>query len=308
MGGGLLLVDKPAGLTSFDVVRRVRSLCRTRKVGHTGTLDPFATGVLPICVGSATRLAGLLTDGDKTYEATVALGVSTDTLDLDGRVVATRPVDPALTEAQFKRILAQFTGSIQQTPPMYSAVKIKGKRLYQYAREGRAVERPSREVTVHELTLLAWTPPRATIRVRCSKGTYVRVLAADIGEALGCGAHLVSLRRTRVGPFGIEGARTLEALERMADSGDLDGAMIPLVEVVPHLPRIQVSGAQVRRVKHGNPVSLQLDAQSDTPAPGDSVRLCHGARLLAVGVVSGLRATGSGRAWTVQPRIVFPDS
>ena len=240
---GILVIDKPVGPTSYDVVRRVqRALHRllgfTRpkdlKIGHGGTLDPLASGVLPVCVGEGTKIAAFLLDADKEYEAEVRFGVQTDTLDAAGVVLAESPVHH-LTEVIVLAALAGFRGAIEQVPPMYSALKHKGRPLYAYAREGQDIARSSRSLTIHELVLQAWTPPAtARLRIRCSKGTYVRVLAADLGLVLGVGAHLAGLRRTASGPFNLAQAVTLEDLERDALAGRLP-VQVGLADALGHL-------------------------------------------------------------------------
>ncbi|KAB2921992.1 MAG: tRNA pseudouridine(55) synthase TruB, partial [Dechloromonas sp.] len=194
---GVLLLDKPLGLTSNDALQKARRLFSAAKGGHTGTLDPAATGLLPLCFGEATKFSADLLDADKTYEAVVQLGVTTDSGDAEGQVVATAPV--TVGEAEVRQALPRFTGAIEQIPPMHSALKRNGRPLYELARKGIEVERAPRAVTIHGLELLDFAGDRLTLRVRCSKGTYIRVLAADLGQALGCGAHLVGLRRTAVG-------------------------------------------------------------------------------------------------------------
>jgi tRNA pseudouridine55 synthase len=196
---GLLLVDKPAGITSHDVVDRIRRAAGTRKVGHTGTLDPGATGLLVLCLGVATRLSEHLTGLDKVYEGAMRLGLVTDSYDMDGKVTAESPVTANLTMADIQSACDRFAGEIMQVPPMVSAVKVGGERLYKRARQGEVVERAARQVTVREFHVLSYKAPDAQIRVRCTRGTYVRSLCHDVGQALGCGAILASLRRTFVG-------------------------------------------------------------------------------------------------------------
>lgn len=217
---GVLLLDKPAGLSSNHALQRARRALDARKAGHTGTLDPFATGLLVCCFGRATKLSGLLLEADKAYEATLQLGVETDSGDLTGEPVATA-TDFAITPEQVYAILPQFTGAIQQIPPMYSALKRDGKPLYEYARQGIELERPPRDVTIHQLEVLALSPTEIRIFVRCSKGTYIRTLAQDIGRALGCYAHLTALRRTQVGPFSIDHAVELETLQNHSHGDSL---------------------------------------------------------------------------------------
>ena len=216
---GVLLLDKPLGWTSNDALQKVKWLLRAEKAGHTGTLDPLATGVLPLCFGAATKFSQTQLEADKTYEATACLGVRTSTADAEGSVIDTRPV--CVDDAMLSRVIAQFTGVIRQTPPMHSALKKDGRALYEYARAGIEVEREAREVRIAELaaTLVRESPDRVLIKmhVRCSKGTYIRTLAEDVGEALGCGAHLIALRRTETGGFGLSECVTLETLEGMPE-------------------------------------------------------------------------------------------
>jgi tRNA pseudouridine55 synthase len=215
---GVLLLDKPLGLSAQAAVAKVKWLLAAEKAGHTGTLDPLATGLLPICLGAATKLAQVHLDADKGYEAVLRLGVRTRTGDAEGEVVARAPVDPALLTAEhLDRVARRFTGEIEQIPPMHSALKKDGRALYEYARAGVEVERPARRVTIHALTLapVPDDPTALTLRARCSKGTYVRTLAEDIGQALGCGAHLIALRRTATGGLSLSDAITVDALQAL---------------------------------------------------------------------------------------------
>ena len=248
----MLLLDKPRGLTSNAALLRAKRLYNAEKAGHTGTLDPLASGLLPICFGVATRFAQFLLDAPKRYVATVRFGVTTTTQDAEGEVTATKPV--AFARADLEAALRRFTGAIIQTPPAHSALKFEGRPHYEYARRGIDVPRAPREVTIHALELLDWTPPDATVDVACSKGTYVRTLAADLGDALGCGAHLAALRRTASGGFDIADAVTLEALEAMAEPLR-DAALLPARVLVDHLPRLSVSGEAARRFVQGQPVA-----------------------------------------------------
>jgi tRNA pseudouridine55 synthase len=280
---GVLIIDKPAGPTSFDVVRQVRSLLRVKKVGHTGTLDPMATGVLPICLGEATKVAGFITEGDKAYDATVRLGVETDTQDAEGKVLSEKPVPP-LNAAMLEAALAGFRGTFDQVPPMYSAVKVAGKRLYELARAGEEVERASRRVTVYELTLRDFNATRLQLSVRCSKGFFVRTLAYDLGRALGCGAHLEFLRRTASGPFTLAQALPLAEVQTLLqqDKEALAKRLLPLSESLTNMPALKVSAADATRVAHGVPL--------EAPAMPGRVRVVgpDGA-LLAVAEVAGGR-------------------
>jgi tRNA pseudouridine55 synthase len=249
---GVLVIDKPAGPTSFDVVRQVRSLLKVKKAGHTGTLDPMATGVLPICLGSATRIAGLISEGRKSYDAVIRLGVVTDTQDASGTKVAESPV-PALSESLLESALARFRGKLLQVPPMYSAVKIGGKRLYGLARAGREVPREPRPVEVHELKLRDFSSTEITVSLTCSKGFYARTLAHDIGAALECGAHLKSLRRTASGPFTLQEAIPLDEIKAVLEQGRAV-TLVPTANALEHLPAVRVSAEDARRVAHGVPI------------------------------------------------------
>lgn len=216
---GILLLDKPVGPSSNQALQRARRALHARKAGHAGTLDPFATGLLVCCLGRATKLATPLLESDKVYEATMVLGIETDSGDLTGAVVSKSEdaTVSAIAQADIDAALAQFRGEIEQIPPMHSALKHKGKPLYHYARQGTEIERPARQVTIHQLELISHEQARVRIRVACSKGTYIRTLAQDIGRVLGCGAHLEALHRTVVGPFSVAQATGLEALENMSD-------------------------------------------------------------------------------------------
>lgn len=216
---GVILLDKPLGLSSNDALQKVRRLLRAEKAGHTGTLDPLATGLLPLCFGAATKFSQVSLDADKRYTATLKLGQTTTTGDAEGEVVQTRPVTPEQVNAPRIQAACQaFTGEISQVPPMHSALKHQGRALYEYAREGIEIERPARDVTIHAIDILRWQDDVLELDVRCSKGTYIRTLAQDIGEQLGCGAHLIGLRRTGSGGVSLQGAVTLEALLAMSET------------------------------------------------------------------------------------------
>lgn len=274
---GVLVVDKPSGPTSFDVVRRVRGLLKVKKAGHTGTLDPIATGVLPVCIGDATKIQGFITEADKEYEACVRLGVSTETQDAAGKVTAERPVPP-LAREDLQRTLATFLGEIEQLPPMHSARKVGGKRLYELARKGEEVERERRKVTIDELDLIDWRPPDLIIHVRCSRGTYVRTLAHDLGEKLGCGGHLRWLRRTRTGPFTLDEAVGLDTLMELVHQGKRDeiaARLVPMREALASMPEIQLPARYARSVSFGHPLDIgDLRTLRAPPFPrGRRVRL-----------------------------------
>ncbi|MBC7263165.1 MAG: tRNA pseudouridine(55) synthase TruB [Chloroflexi bacterium] len=257
---GILNLDKPAGWTSHDVVAQVRRITGQKRVGHAGTLDPMATGVLLLCVGQATRLAEYLMQSTKVYQARVRLGVSTDTYDAEGRVVATSndiPTDRAIVE----RALLQFVGVIEQVPPMFSAIKHQGQPLYARARRGEAMEVAARPVHVHEIQLTEWMPPELEFTVTCGKGTYVRSLAHDLGQALGCGAHLVALRRLSVGSFRAEDAVTLAELEDAAEKGHWTKLLVPMDEAVKQYPAVVLSENDFARVIHGQQITLPVPVQ-----------------------------------------------
>ena len=238
---GVLLLDKPVGMTSNQALQAVKRLFQARKAGHTGSLDPLASGLLPLCFGEATKMSAFLLDADKEYAATCRLGVRTRTADAEGEVIETRPV-PALTPARIETGLAGFRGGIQQIPPMYSALKHRGQRLYDLARDGIEVPRAARPVTIHELKLVAMTQDSLELKVRCSKGTYVRTLVEDIAAALGSVAHVHALRRSAVGPYGVRlPMHPLDALRaRAAESAPLDGLLLPVDSAVAHWPAVSL--------------------------------------------------------------------
>ena len=250
---GVLLLDKAQGMTSNDALQKARRLFSAAKGGHTGTLDPMATGLLPLCFGEATKFSADLLDADKTYEAVLKLGVTTDTGDAEGKVTATVPVD--VSEAEILAVLPRFVGDIQQIPPMHSALKRDGRPLYELARKGIEVERAPRAVRIHAIECLAFAGDTLSLRVSCSKGTYIRVLAADIGQVLGCGAHLIGLRRTVVGDLDLAKAVSLAELEGVPE--ELRGArLLPIDALLQSLPRVDLDGAEANRFSHGNPVAL----------------------------------------------------
>ena len=251
---GVLFIDKPVGLTSNGVLGVIKRLYNADKAGHTGTLDPFATGLLPVALGDATKFSGHLLDADKTYLATMRLGVTTTTADLEGEIKQTRPVE--VSDAQLAAALARYLGPISQIPPMYSALKRDGKPLYEYARAGETLEREARHVTIHALDLIAREGESVSFRVSCSKGTYVRTLAEDIGETLGCGAHLTALRREGTGGFHLEGALTLEQLQAMDMAARL-AALKPVDALISALPSVQLDTELAARLRQGQRLPLQ---------------------------------------------------
>jgi tRNA pseudouridine55 synthase len=252
---GILLLDKPAGLTSNAALQEVKKLYRARKAGHTGSLDPLATGLLPICFGEATKISGFLLDADKHYRVQCRLGERTNTGDSEGEVLERRPVE-AVTEAALREAIEGFLGDIEQIPPMYSALKHKGERLYNLARQGLEVEREPRTVTIYALELLGFTGDHAELMVHCSKGTYVRTLVEDIGEILGCGAHVSALRRLGVGPFDESGMHDMEALEALASEGypALDRLLLPIEAGLAQWPGVSLSGDAAFYLRQGQPV------------------------------------------------------
>lgn len=250
---GVLLLDKRIGMTSNDALQKARRLFSAAKGGHTGTLDPLATGLLPLCFGEATKFSADLLDADKTYEALLKLGVTTDSGDAEGVVTATAEV--SVDAARIADVLPQFTGAIQQVPPMHSALKRDGRPLYELARQGIEVEREARAVTIHAIECLTFSGDMLTLRVSCSKGTYIRVLAADIGNALGCGAHLTALRRTVVGNLTLDKAVTLAELDTV-DEGGRAALLLPVDALLQSLPIVTLEGGEANRFKHGNPVAL----------------------------------------------------
>ena len=252
MINGIVIIDKEAGFTSHDVVAKLRGICGQRKIGHTGTLDPEATGVLPVCLGSATKLCDMLTDRNKEYVAELLLGIETDTQDTTGEVLAERPVE--VSETEVNQVCESFIGQYDQIPPMYSALKVNGKKLYELAREGKEVERKARPVTIHELEILECRLPVIKMRVACSKGTYIRTLCADIGVKLGCGGAMKSLRRTRAGGFALEEALTLGKLQQLKDEGRLLEAVRPVDSVFSDCPVLHIKMDVRALLENGNPI------------------------------------------------------
>jgi tRNA pseudouridine55 synthase len=252
---GVLVVDKPVGLTSHDVVQVIRKGTNIRRAGHTGTLDPRASGVLVILVGPAVRLSEYVSASDKRYQAILRLGTSTDTYDAEGRVTSTNPVD--ITEEQFEEALKQFIGEIEQVPPPYSAVKVKGRKAYEMAREGEEVDLAPRKINVYNLELLEWAPPEAVIDVYCSSGTYVRSLAHDLGNRLGCGAHLIGLRRTKSGRFTLRDAVPLRRLRDAFEAGNWYQFLIPAAEALSDWTAVELNVEQVEAIRHGHRVPAE---------------------------------------------------
>lgn len=274
---GVLLVDKPAGPTSFDIVKQVKRLAQTRSAGHTGTLDPAATGLLVVCLGDATRIVQFLQEGEKEYEARVRFGVTTDTLDAEGRVIEERDAS-GLREEDVRAAVDRLVGVQSQVPPMYSALKKDGVRLYDLAREGIEVERDAREIVVSEARFVSWEPPDATFVVRCSKGTYIRSIAQALGEELGPGAHLAALRRTASGALHVGDAMTLDALDTAVREGGREVVSARLVSVeqgLEDLPAIRLDERLAASVSFGNALAAAdlARVRATAPSRGRRVRL-----------------------------------
>ncbi|WP_339145846.1 MULTISPECIES: tRNA pseudouridine(55) synthase TruB [unclassified Sutcliffiella] len=255
---GILILNKPKGFTSHDCVFKVRKILKTKKVGHTGTLDPEVTGVLPICIGRATKVVEFLTAEEKTYIAEVTIGTATTTEDQTGEVVEEKSVDNPIPKEKILSVLHQLKGEIEQTPPMYSAVKINGKKLYEYAREGKVIDRPSRKVTIHDIFLtsdITYIEERGQVRfsfqVNCSKGTYVRTLAVQIGELLGYPAHMSYLTRVSSGNFTIDHAITLEQLSELAEKGAVGEHLLPMEKALSSLPKLDINDKVAEKVYNG---------------------------------------------------------
>jgi tRNA pseudouridine55 synthase len=252
---GVLVVDKPIGMTSHDVVQVIRRGTGIRRAGHTGTLDPRASGVLVVLVGPAVRLSEYVSASDKRYQATIRLGSSTDTYDADGTFTSSEVSVDDITEDRFVEVLEKFIGEIVQVPPPYSAVKVKGKKAYEMARQGEDVNLEPRTIPVYSLEVLEWAPPEVVIDVYCSSGTYVRSLAHDLGKELGCGAHLVGLRRTKSGRFTLRDAVPLRRLQESFDAGDWYRHLIPAAEALADWPAIELDADEVELVRHGHRVA-----------------------------------------------------
>ncbi len=298
---GLLLVDKTPGPTSHDAVQRARRILKERRIGHCGTLDPDATGLLLLPVGLTTRLTRFLIHAPKVYEGTVRFGIATDTYDASGRVLSEAPVDD-LTEDRIAAAMTRFVGTFEQKLPAYSARKVGGVKLYELARRGEEVPETSKEVTVYELTITGpLAGDRLPFRLACASGTYARAIAHDLGAELGCGGHLASLRRTAIGPFPVEDALELDDIAGRVERGEsLGAAWIPMSRVPLPFSELTLDATQERRVEHGQTVLAKgLDAEE-----GDWVKLVDGRRDL-VAVASVSERLGDGRMTVLQPRVVF---
>ncbi len=280
---GILLLDKPIGMTSNAALQRVKRLFNANKAGHTGSLDPMASGLLPLCLGEATKVSGFLLDSDKHYTGTAKLGERTDSGDADGVVVQTRPVE-SYSETQIVEIFSQFTGEISQIPPMHSAIKVDGQPLYKLAHQGIEIERKPRQVEIFSLSLLAQREHELDIDVHCSKGTYIRTLLQDIGEQLGCGAHLNVLRRTGAGPFDIENSITLAELEQLAEEGfaDMDARLLPMESALIDWPQVKLTEDSTHYLRQGQAVQV-----AKAPTRGWVCLFANDDRFLGVGQILG---------------------
>jgi tRNA pseudouridine55 synthase len=296
---GVLNINKPSGWTSHDVVAKLRGGLKGNRIGHAGTLDPAATGVLPVLIGRATRIAEYLLEWDKEYQAVLRLGQTTDTLDATGTVLSEASTD-GLTDESIRSAFARFQGEIDQLPPMYSAVKVAGMPLYKAARAGKTIERTLRQVTVYDLPILNIHGRDVIFRVRCSKGTYVRTLCADIGEVLGVGGHLLELERLRVGPLHVEQACTIDEALDSVRIGRISHRLLALDEALDHIPALMVTQAAAERARHGVPIPFHAVQWDSFSTPGLSlgrrvVRLKDpSARLLGIGLVQGDSSSADG--------------
>ncbi len=282
---GILNINKPSGITSHDVVAKLRRYLRKTKIGHTGTLDPMASGVLPLCIGQATKIAQFISSGDKEYHAIGKLGLQTDTLDKTGQTINQHDASK-ITENDINDILPEFRGSIEQTPPMYSALKKNGQRLYNLARQGITVERPPRPVQIKRLEMADFSHPYFSLEIECSTGTYIRSLVADIGQKLGCGAILWELVRTRCSYFQIKNSVTLEQAQELIEQNQLSSALIDLNRALDHLPRVIISDSGVKLVQNGVVLTTEsiLDFSAKEIEEGSVIRvMSHDYKLIALG-------------------------
>lgn len=274
MYNGVINIYKEKGFTSHDVVAKLRGILQQKKIGHTGTLDPDAVGVLPVCLGNATRLADMLTDRDKEYEAVMRLGISTDTQDMTGTVLEKKAVRCSAKEVE--EAVRFFVGGYEQVPPMYSALKVNGKRLYELARAGQEVERKPRSVRLYDIQILSMALPEVCLRVSCSKGTYIRTLCHDIGARLGCGAAMSALKRTKSGCFTLDTAVTLSELEKLKDEGEVGNILIPVDAMFEELAQVHVPDIYSKAVQNGNLFSLHQIMERRMFGPDEEVRVYGG--------------------------------
>jgi tRNA pseudouridine55 synthase len=288
---GVILLDKPVGISSNRALQKVRGIFQARKGGHTGSLDPFATGMLPICLGEASKTAAFMLEAGKTYRATALLGEATTTGDIEGELIQTCPI-PEITAEKLTQTFDQFIGEIEQVPPMYSALKHEGKPLYEYARAGIEIDRPARPVTIHKIELLEWQLPKLTFDVHCSKGTYIRTLAEDIAKALGSCAHLIGLRRLEVEPFEKHPMVTLEQLQEARDNDTgLQDYLLPIDVGLPDWPRVDLNELQLGKFMHGNrfPFSTEKNHIGNVRVYGPSAELLGLAVISEDGVLKPMR-------------------
>ena len=306
---GVLLLDKPVGWSSNQAVQKVRWLFQARKAGHTGTLDPFATGMLPICLGEASKTAAFMLDAGKTYEASARLGEATSTGDIEGEVIRRAAVDIPGTE-RIEQVMAQFTGVIEQVPPMYSALKHRGRPLYELAREGKEVERAPRPVTIHRLELLDWEAPDLRFRVRCSKGTYVRTLAEDIAGRLGSCAHLKALRRLEVEPFREDGMVSLEDLENAVENGKADSFLLPVDSGLSGWPVVKLDEARAELERSGD-VAARISDPLINPlasvAESAQFYMVQGAEAMDDKDYAAAVAAYARKVWGDEPEVIVLD-
>ena len=267
---GVIVIRKEKGFTSHDVVAKLRGILHMKKIGHTGTLDPDAEGVLPVALGKATRLVDMITDKEKTYEAVMRLGVVTDTQDMSGTVLS-QTEDISVTEEELRTVIGSFVGDYMQVPPMYSALKVNGKKLYELAREGKTVERKARPVHFYEIEILDINLPLVHFCVTCSKGTYIRTLCHDIGEKLGCGAAMETLLRTKVGRFTLDDAITLAQAEEAVQAGEIESKVVGIEQILAEYPRVCCTEAGDRLLANGNPLVQALVSAEEK---GGWIRMC----------------------------------
>lgn len=298
MLNGVIIIYKEAGFTSHDVVAKMRGICKQKKIGHTGTLDPQATGVLPVCLGSGTKLCDMLTDKDKEYIAELRLGVETDTQDLTGQVLKETVVQ--VSEQEVRDAILQFQGAYDQIPPMYSALKVNGKKLYELAREGKEVERKARRVQILEIEIIEMTLPVVKMRVACSKGTYIRTLCADIGEKLGCGGAMQSLQRTKVGNFTLERSLTLSELEKLRDQNRLEEILFPVESAFAECPTLHVTKEFVKLIDNGNSFFPSQTVEKTVHKVGEWVKVCR-----EDGTFVGVYAFEKDRKWYKPVKMFF---
>ncbi len=274
---GIIVVHKEKGFTSFDVVAKLRGILKQKKIGHTGTLDPDATGVLPVCLGCATKLCDMLTDTTKVYEAELLLGVVTDTQDTSGTVLEEKSVEAS--EEDVRKVIAGFVGVQQQIPPMYSALKVDGKKLYELAREGKTVERKAREITIENIEILDISLPKVRMLVTCSKGTYIRTLCNDIGEVLGCGGVMASLIRRKTAGFVLEEAKTLDEIEAIMKNGEINTLIKGVDTVFEHYPKAVVKEECIKAVQNGNWLYVNMLEILPEDKQAEEIRIYGGDRM-----------------------------